>query len=203
MCGYEYPHQGICPAQGKKCNNCGRLNHFTKCCRSKSSNDRNPYQKPKQADHQKVHHVQKESDKDETYENQPESAQALTTEYESYNVYSISSQKLFKCPRLEVIIGNQTINMGPDTQSSINAISVETYNKLEPKPELKPNNSLVYSYGSNKPIKSIGLFQTRVTANNRSIDAEIMVFEDVRDNLLSFESCIQLQVLNQILNQTY
>ena len=30
-----------------------------------------------------------------------------------------------------------------------------------------------------------------------------MVFEQVRDNLLSFESCIQLQVLNNIINQTY
>jgi hypothetical protein len=26
MCGYEYPHKNSCPAKGKKCNNCGRLN---------------------------------------------------------------------------------------------------------------------------------------------------------------------------------
>ena len=35
MCGYDYSHKGICPAQGKKCLNCDRFNHFTKCCRSK------------------------------------------------------------------------------------------------------------------------------------------------------------------------
>ena len=31
MCGFEYPYKTSCPAFGKKCNNCGRLNHFTKC----------------------------------------------------------------------------------------------------------------------------------------------------------------------------
>jgi len=28
LCGGSYPHQGACPAQGKKCMNCGKLNHF-------------------------------------------------------------------------------------------------------------------------------------------------------------------------------
>lgn len=41
MCGYEYPHKGICPAQGKKCNSCGRLNHFTQCCRSNNKSSSN------------------------------------------------------------------------------------------------------------------------------------------------------------------
>ena len=35
ICGGSYPHQGTCPAQGKKCMNCGKLNHFAKVCRSK------------------------------------------------------------------------------------------------------------------------------------------------------------------------
>ena len=30
-----------------------------------------------------------------------------------------------------------------------------------------------------------------------------MVFEQVRDNLLSFESCIQLQILDQLINKSY
>ena len=35
LCDGSYPHRGICPAQGKKCMNCGKLNHFAKVCRSK------------------------------------------------------------------------------------------------------------------------------------------------------------------------
>ena len=38
LCGGSYPHQGTCPAQGKKCMNCGKLNYFAKVCRSKPIN---------------------------------------------------------------------------------------------------------------------------------------------------------------------
>ena len=34
-CGGPYPHHQSCPARGKTCNNCGKLGHFSKVCRSK------------------------------------------------------------------------------------------------------------------------------------------------------------------------
>ncbi|KAJ1149218.1 hypothetical protein NDU88_002033 [Pleurodeles waltl] len=34
MCGGTFPHQGRCPALGKQCSNCQKLNHFAKVCRS-------------------------------------------------------------------------------------------------------------------------------------------------------------------------
>ncbi|KAJ8047536.1 hypothetical protein HOLleu_06562 [Holothuria leucospilota] len=36
-CGGAYPHKGPCPAKGKVCHKCGKLNHFAKYCRSKDS----------------------------------------------------------------------------------------------------------------------------------------------------------------------
>ena len=41
LCGGSYPHQGTFPAQGKKCMNCGKMNHFSKVCRSNPSVVRN------------------------------------------------------------------------------------------------------------------------------------------------------------------
>ncbi|KAJ1143533.1 hypothetical protein NDU88_009841 [Pleurodeles waltl] len=35
-CGGPFPHQGVCPAQGKTCSNCQKLNHFAKVCKSMS-----------------------------------------------------------------------------------------------------------------------------------------------------------------------
>jgi hypothetical protein len=88
-----------------------------------------------------------------------------------------------KCPRVDVWIGNNKINMGPDTQSSINAISIGTFDQLNPKPKLEANESIVYSYDSKKPMKSIGKFEIQISVNNKSITAIIMVFENVLDNL--------------------
>ena len=42
LCGGSYPHVGDCPAQGKKCHNCGKLNHFSRVCRSKKKQLVNP-----------------------------------------------------------------------------------------------------------------------------------------------------------------
>lgn len=36
-CGYPYPHNGDCPAKGKKCNTCNKLNHFATARRSGNS----------------------------------------------------------------------------------------------------------------------------------------------------------------------
>ena len=38
LCVGNYPHQGTCPAQGNKCLNCGKMNHFSKVCRGKPNN---------------------------------------------------------------------------------------------------------------------------------------------------------------------
>jgi hypothetical protein len=59
------------------------------------------------------------------------------------------------------------------------------------------------SPNGNKPIKSIGKFKSTITANDSSIQAEIMVFEQVRENLVSFESCVQLQVFDNLLKQSF
>ena len=40
-CGGEYPHKSTCPAKNKRCNNCGKLNHFARQCQS-NRRQRNP-----------------------------------------------------------------------------------------------------------------------------------------------------------------
>ena len=38
LSGCNFPHQNECPAQGKSCHKCEKLNHFSKVCRSKTNN---------------------------------------------------------------------------------------------------------------------------------------------------------------------
>ena len=36
-CGYEYPHKtSTCPAKGKTCNFCKKVNHFSRCCHQRN-----------------------------------------------------------------------------------------------------------------------------------------------------------------------
>ena len=42
-CGGTFPHVGgrmKCPARGKKCLTCNKMNHFAKCCRMKGKEDK-------------------------------------------------------------------------------------------------------------------------------------------------------------------
>jgi len=41
LCGYEYPHKQACPAQGKSCRKCGKLNHFERMCKGDNSSRTN------------------------------------------------------------------------------------------------------------------------------------------------------------------
>ena len=39
-CGFHYPHENQCPAEGKECRSCGLMNHFVRCCRNSASSTR-------------------------------------------------------------------------------------------------------------------------------------------------------------------
>ena len=39
-CGFDYPHENRCHAEGKECRSCGLMNHFARCCRSSASSTR-------------------------------------------------------------------------------------------------------------------------------------------------------------------
>ena len=43
-CGYDWPHVQRCPAQGKICNNCKKVEHFEQVCRSSKQNHQEVFQ---------------------------------------------------------------------------------------------------------------------------------------------------------------
>ena len=51
-----------CPARDKTCNKCKKRGHFTKCCRTKTVNRRNDYQKGKSGKQGRVHNVQEDNE---------------------------------------------------------------------------------------------------------------------------------------------
>ncbi|XP_070557464.1 uncharacterized protein [Ptychodera flava] len=59
-CGGSYPHESVCPAKGKSCRKCSKLNHFSRCCRSKGKT-----KKSDKGENVKAVYTQVESSEDE------------------------------------------------------------------------------------------------------------------------------------------
>jgi hypothetical protein len=63
------------------------------------------------------------------------------------------------------------------------------------KPDLLKDDPVVYSFDGKQPLKSIEKFKAIVGANNKSCDAEFLVFQGVRDNLLSYQTSMKLKLV--------
>lgn len=209
FCGYEYPHTGNCPAKGKVCRKCDKLNHFERCCRSRTNinhfNNTNQHQKfTKQPQIHQIQSFQSQSpssspsassNMDQYQNNIEENSIESSNSSLYYNIFAFVNE-IKQCPRINVVMCNTNINMGIDTQASINAISSETYHSLNEKPTLVMDTIETYAYDSIKPLRSMGKFTTTIHTNNRQHTTEITVFEGVRDNLLSCESSLALGLIN-------
>ena len=131
-----------CPAWGKECKTCRKLNHFAKCCRN-----------PKQG--QNIRTVyQRDSDS--------------TTE--SSDIESIKNVKVGRIgailkeerrPVRKVKIGNSDMGVLIDTRATANVMDEETYKKLFPrKHNLKKATSIMQPYHTDEnptpPLRIIG-----------------------------------------------
>ncbi|RNA09707.1 RNA-directed DNA polymerase [Brachionus plicatilis] len=99
-----------------------------------------------------------------------------------------------KCPRIKISVLGSSFDVGVDTQASVNALSRKTYEKMAIGPDQETNDTLVYSFDGNVPLKSMGKFKKLIFANKRSVEAEFIVFDRVRDNLLSYKTSLDLEL---------
>ncbi|CAB3998539.1 Transposon Tf2-9 poly [Paramuricea clavata] len=119
-CGGSFPHKGLCPAKGKQCRKCGKLNHFQSVCRSR------PITQPSGSIAQQ----------DSTQNYHSNATRNLIRPLEHYNtgdsdddyIYGIHS--LDKSPRVNVTVGGHSFSTIVDTGATINVIDERTYKTL-------------------------------------------------------------------------
>ena len=115
-----------------------------------------------------------------------------------YSLFALKENKHAadqECPRINVEICGSLVELGVDTQASLNAMSKETYEKLENKPNLTSCPIMAFSYDGKTPLQPLGEFKALTKANGRSMLCDFVVFDGVRDNLLGFKSCIHLGLI--------
>ena len=181
FCGGTFPHVGgkkKCPAWGKKCTACGKMNHFAKRCMSKGKVN----QSVVQTVHQEVH-----SDSSD--------AESLCGIEEVGSVESNPKPR----PVRSIKIENSEIKVLIDTGASVNVMDECTFQQLlANKVKLQRSTSVLRSYQTNenpsRPLTVMGKFDAVVESATKIIPATFHVIKGNTDTepLIGFQTAESL-----------
>jgi hypothetical protein len=140
-CGGSFPHKGLCPAKGKQCRKCGKLNHFQSVCRSR------PIAQPSgslaQQDSTQNYHSNATRNPIRPLEHY------TTSDSDDDYIYGIHS--LDKSPRVNVTVGGHSFSTIVDTGATINVIDERTYQTLRGI-SLQKTTTKAFAYNSTTPV---------------------------------------------------
>ena len=212
-CGNNYPHiNGRCPAQGKTCRLCQKMNHFARCCRSMRRNADNiqqvvpeteitNYQKATVSARQAFPSTQPsvvDSSSDDEY--------AFTTQSQKH----VTRKSKMKSPKVHVNINNTPREVVIDTGASVDIIDQATFSRIQkhlrkihrPPIALREAKTKVYGYGAEKPLDIAGKFETEIESSARIIPTTVYVMKGTFDSLLSYETAVELELVKLNINAT-
>ena len=98
-------------------------------------------------------------------------------------------------PRIKATVLESTIDLGIDTQASINAMSASTYRLMGIRPQLKKCDSPYFSCHGTSPISALGTFEVTISTNGRDHKTLFIIFNKVIDDLLSFKTTKALRLI--------
>ena len=183
-CGRNYPHEGRCPATGKECRKCGKLNHFANVCRSSAKKQT---RRPRKQNHRSIRPLQKEqnnssaSDSDESY---------------LYTLNNTCTNNV----NVKVTIDGVSFKTMVDTGASINVIDKQTFSKFR-KVTLQRTNTKAFAYNQSEPVDFLGKFEAVVATRKRMSVATFYVVKGQNSgNLLSLSTAQDLGIITLHIN---
>ena len=158
-----------CPAFGKKCRNCSKLNHFAKMCKR-----------------QKVHALDGTNQNDDS-----------DWEYEQYFVKSIENDLTQeKDWKIVVEISGKKLEMKLDTGSQVNVLPFKIYNRLSSSP-LRKSRCRLISYSGHK-LNTIGKATLLVGTREKFTPVEFQVVDHKSQPVLGLQTCLDLQLIKRM-----
>ena len=127
LCGGIYPHKKECPAKGKNCLNCGKLNHLAKVCRSKQQETK------RQGRKERVFEV---SDEYPLPDNDNLSDEFVGNIESNHFVFNVNKLEIQSCPTFDITIEGSKLNVLADSGATINLMSYQTFRSLKNNPYL-------------------------------------------------------------------
>ena len=179
-CNGIYPHVGRpCPAKGKTCKSCGKLNHFAGVCRSKQ-----------QGKHEASTSKFKKSE------------QSVGNQKKRPLQHSVNRIDATK-ESTTVMIGKENIEFIVDTGATVNLIEESDYSRLE-NVTLQRTSTKIFPYDSKVPLKILGKFETVIETREKMTCAEFYVVKKNTKScgpLICYETAHELglvTVVNQV-----
>ncbi len=85
-----------------------------------------------------------------------------------------------------------------DSGAPVDLIDEQTFNSLKTKQTLKKYTTILYPYGKNNPIQTLGELSTRVLYKEQYRNVTFIVTKGSHGNVLSYSSCVLLGIFNAI-----
>lgn len=150
-CGTRHG-QASCPAFGRSCKKCGKQNHFTVGCFSRTSNryENNQNRYPKRAS--KLHNI-------EQSETESDSEDDFSIDFIQCD--EVSNDKKENTWKTKLTLFNNCVSFKIDTGSQVDIVPLKVFEKLDYKPELEKTSKVLSTYGNFK-IEPTGQFQALV-----------------------------------------
>ena len=196
LCGGKYPHQGICPAQGKQCLNCGKMNHFAQVCRSKPNN-RSKSTRPRKPS--KVSHRARSVDiEDSSCGEASTLVDADGNNSDEYTFHIGMQETQTAKPIFQVRIMDTPIHIMADSGATVNIMSKRDFDSLKPKPQLMNTNVKVYPYMSAAPLNLCGKLRANVASNYCSSEETFYVADGSSGSILSWTTSQKLNLIKAV-----
>ncbi|XP_069189041.1 uncharacterized protein [Procambarus clarkii] len=200
-CGGDYPHQdNVCPAQGKKCYECGKLGHFGAMCRSalkkpqsmNKSTVRRSGHRCRGGKHNIAPHIQNVNNVQDNISLQPVSDDS-ECDY-TYGVQAITEwNDLPNNPETIVYIAGICLKVLIDTGSNIDTIAECHYEKFKKQfPKLENYNGKATAYASKVALPVIGTFTAEIKSKSAMLTTTFHVVRNAKESLLSYKTSTKL-----------
>ena len=164
----------MCPVNGQTCNNCGKMNHFSKVCLSKQS---------KSHDKSRTHEQPQPQ-----YKNRPNSHNHQVVSSEPHQksdsssdeyLYTLGDTANTTAPKVDVKLNDITISMIIDTRASTDITDEKDFAKVYQTNnlELEPSIRCIFAYGGDYQRTVVKEFVTSIEADMKSVKTLIHVIQ--------------------------
>ncbi|KZS05511.1 Uncharacterized protein APZ42_031277 [Daphnia magna] len=191
FCGGQHS-RGKCPAYGKFCVKCRRINHFAKVC-EQSPQQQSTHGMAKRFDNSSKKSLQQQTPQSKNCDSLQTDSEVTVREF---IISSISNSKTDDSWFVTVSIDGVPVDFKVDTGAQCNVLPRNIFDKVVKLKQLKPGPK-VTAY-NRQPVRVVGQQQLHVVYNSGPFKISCVVAEDVDVPVLGLPSCKALNVVKLV-----